>query len=213
MGLGWGGAAGLLGLAVAGSAWAGEWDTVLDGAVVVRVRDVSGSAAKEYWVETVLKAEVAHLEAALCDPDHFSGFMPHVKESRTLRRSGERSVVYTRVEPPVGGSRDYVVEVDVLSRQASGGRFHQRWRALPDLLPARSGVVRLRVNEGSWDIAPLPQGLSQVTYRFRVDPGGWVPAFVSDLANKKAIPEVLRAVEREAQRRAERRAARRAPGR
>lgn len=201
--IGWGGGVGavLLGL-VATPAWA-DWETVSSGAVTIQARSVAGSDVREYRVEAELSADAADLQATLCDPGRFPKFMPHVSEARVLDSAGNTSRVYTRVDPPVGGSRDYVTAVTVEQQIASDGTgvFKQTWRALPDALPDRTGVTRIRVNDGSWDIRASGDGRSKVTYRFRVDPGGWVPEFVAELANKKTIPEQMRAIEREAQRR------------
>lgn len=203
MGLGW--RVGLVvGMCCAGAAAAEEWETVLEEPYLVKTRDVPGSEVKEYRVEGKLRASVADLQAALSDASHFPKFMPHVKEARVLKTAGAVDFVYVRVSPPVGGSRDYVSEVQLLESVNSDGegRFRQKWRANPDYLPERSGIIRLRINEGSWDISPSGDGMSAVVYRFRVDPGGWVPGFVRELANRQAIPDTLQAIEREAQRRA-----------
>lgn len=190
------------------SAWgpahaADRWETVVTGPLTVKTRDVRGSDIKEYLVEGEIDASVQDLQETLCDPERFAKFMPHVKEARLLERDGRTDQVYVLVEPPIGGSRDYVTEVRLLEsvRQDGSGKFRQQWRALPKAVPERSGVTRITLNEGSWKIEPGADGRSRITYRFRVDPGGWVPSFVADMANKKAIPENVRAIESEAKRR------------
>jgi len=74
-------------------------------------------------------------------------------------------------------------------------------------------VVRLPICDGSWRVSrAAAPGRSKVVYRASVDPGGWVPGFVSDMANKSGALGTMRAVEREAQRRAEARKAQAANG-
>lgn len=194
----------VVGLAWAGVAGAEDWETVLEAPFVVKTRSVPGSDVKEYLVEGKLDAHPADLQETLCDAPRFPGFMPHVKEARVLDGNGKVDFVYVRVEPPVGSSRDYVSKVVLLEsvRPDGSGRFRQIWRAVPDRIPERRGIVRLKINEGSWEISPSGERQSHFVYRFRVDPGGWVPGFVREMANREAIPETLRAVEREAQRRA-----------
>lgn len=184
-------------------AWA-DWETVSSGALTIQARTADGSDVREYQVEGELAADVVDLQETLCDPERFPDFMPHVSEARVLSRNGKTFRVYTRIDPPVGGSRDYVTDVTVVQEVAADGTgtFRQTWRALPNAFPARSGITRIRINDGSWHVRPAGEGRSKVTYRFRVDPGGWVPEFVAELANKKTIPEQLQAIEREAQRRA-----------
>jgi hypothetical protein len=58
-------------------------------------------------------------------------------------------------------------------------------------------VVRVTVNEGSWLLEPLDGGArTRATYRLLTDPGGSVPGFAADLANREALPGVLQAVRR-----------------
>jgi hypothetical protein len=196
-------------LLMAAPAAAGEqWEKVVDGPVTVRVREVAGGV-KEVWAEAEFSATVADVQATLTEPERFPAFMPHLKEAQTLDKSGNVSHVYQYVEPPVVGSRDYVTEVTNLELVTPDGRgnFHQVWKAQQGMRAERKGTVRIKVNEGSWVVKPLPNGRSKVVYRFKTDPGGWVPAFIAQMATAKAVPETLRAVEREAQRRSETRVA------
>lgn len=180
-----------------------SWRTVVDGPISIKTREVPNSDVHEYLVEGVVDASTEDLQATLCDPGRFPRFMPHVTEAKVLEHLGSVDRVYTRIDPPIGGARDYITEVKVVQtvHEDGTGRFVQVWRALPDAIPTREGVTRIRINEGSWEITPREDGRSQVVYRFRVDPGGWVPDFIADLANKKAIPATVHAIEREAQRR------------
>jgi hypothetical protein len=49
-------------------------------------------------------------------------------------------------------------------------------------------------------VTPAANGKAHVVYRFSVDPGGMIPPFLADLANKGAIPDTFHAVEKEARR-------------
>lgn len=194
-------------LPVAGRGEEPRWDTVSVGTIEVKSRDLPGSPVREYWAQTELDAEVQDLQATLTEANEFHRFMPFVKESRFLRRidpDGSR-YCYVRLElPPPLTARDYVVRVKTLKGVApdGSGEFENRWEAVPDALPTRRHTVRLKLNEGSWRITPLPQGRSKVEYRFRVDPSGMVPPFAAEIASRNGIPDTLRAAEKEAQRRA-----------
>ena len=52
----------------------------------------------------------------------------------------------------------------------------------------------------SWRVTRSAKGGAHVVYRFSVDPGGMIPPFLADLANKGAIPDTFKAVEKEANR-------------
>jgi Polyketide cyclase / dehydrase and lipid transport len=186
-----------------------RWETALEGPITVRTRDVVGSPVKEVWAETEFAATVADVQAALTEPERFPSFMPHLKEAQTLSRKGNVTHVYSYLELPLVGGRDYVAETTLVEGVAEdgSGRFHQRWQAVDGVRPERPHTVRIRINEGSWQVTPRPGGRCRVVYRFRTDPGGWVPGFIAQIATTKAVPDTLRAVEHEAQRRAEARLA------
>lgn len=198
-----------LAAAVPGVAMAEEaegWEVVARGPITVRVRDIKGTGAREVWAEGELAAEVQDLESAILDGDAYPRFMPYVKEAKTLEMRPDGSqVLYARLEPPLISPRDYVVRMHVQRRVGPDGRgdFANAWHAVNDRLPPKPNVVRLPVCDGSWTVTHVGPGRSKVVYRASVDPGGWMPGFVSDLANRSGALGTMRAVEREAQRRAE----------
>lgn len=182
------------------------WETISSGAVVIKTRARPNSPIREVWAEGDLNASVHDLEEAILDAEAYPRFMPYVKESRYLDKPEEDGsrLVYTRLDLPVVAARDYVIKVLVEKRtQPDGtGTFSNRWFAVPDKVPVKPNVVRLKLNEGSWEVTPKGEGRAHVIYRFAVDPGGWVPAFIADMGNKTGVMDTFRALEREAQRRA-----------
>lgn len=204
-------------LAVAAPAWAaeGDWVTVLEGPITIKNRSVPGSAVKEIWAEGDMDAPVQDLQDTLMKPELFRNFMPYLKDSREIsKRQEDGSVyVYTLIDLPVVGKRDYVVQVWLREsvRPDGSGTFRNEWKAVPDYLPRRANITRVTLNTGGWTITPIGDGSkSHVVYRFAVDPGGWVPAFAVNLGNEKGVAETFRAVEKEAQRRRDARLARQA---
>lgn len=193
---------------LAGGAFAAEgaWETVAETPYLIKMRAVPNSNVKEIWAEGDLDAPAQDIQAAIEDPDSYSKFMPFVKESRIIGKpeaDGTR-YVYTRLDfGSLVASRDYVVKVKTEQSVAADGtgEFRQRWVAEADRLPKRANSIRVRVDEGSWQVTPKGDGKSHVVYRFLVDPGGWVPGFAANMGNKQGVSDTLKAVEKEAQRR------------
>jgi hypothetical protein len=203
---------GLMALVVAltaGSAMAEEWEKVADGDVVIRARkrpDIPGG--REIWAEGELAAGIQYVQSALRDHESFRYWMPYVTESRVLAAADGARVTYTRLDLPVISNRDYVLRVvDEQLLAADGtGVFRQKWTPENEAMPSRSGVVRLRHNEGSWLFTPSGEGRVRFVYRFTVEPGGSIPGFLAGLGQKDAVMDTIRAVERRAQRLATERA-------
>ncbi len=194
---------------VAGVAGAADWETVAEKPMVIRVReraDVPG--AREVWAEGEMAVSAWAVQAVLTDPESFRDWMPYVKESRLVSTASKAErVTYTRVEPPVISSRDFVLFVrdERMLDESGGGEFVQSWRADAGLLPKRHGVVRLKHNEGRWHITSVGEGRAHFVYRFTVEPGGSIPGFLAALAQKDAVLDTVGALERRAQRLAEQR--------
>lgn len=133
----------------------------------------------------------------LTDFAHYRDFMPYVTESRILeRKSTGETITYARIAPPFVSERDYPLSVRTFDGVAShDGVFKIEWTAAPDIKPEVKGVVRVRLNEGSWRGEPLDGGKhTRLTYTLLTNPGGLIPDFVLDLSNTIAIPELFDSV-------------------
>lgn len=181
------------------------WATVMTGPITIKNRSIANSAIKEVWAEGDLNAAPQDLQVALLTLERFRYFMPYLKDSRQVGPwlpDGSR-YVYTLIDLPLVGKRDYVVHVWVLKSVAAdgSGTFENRWSAEPDHLPRRADITRIVKNDGGWVVTPIGDGSkSHVVYKFAVDPGGWVPSFAANMGNEKGVAETFRVVEKEAQR-------------
>jgi len=133
------------------------------------------------------------------DFEHYQDFMPYVEESRVLSRKNNREVItYARIAPPFVSERDYPLQVMMARGSPSnGGVFKVGWTARPEAQPEIEGVVRVKLNEGSWVAEPLDGGRrTRLTYTLLTNPGGLIPDFVVNLSNTVAIPELFEAVKK-----------------
>lgn len=192
-------------LLVAGVAGAAErepaWETVETKPITIKVRKRPDGKGREVWAEGLMKADARDVQAALLDQPSYRLWMPYVKESREVSRTPEGvRVTYTRLKLPVVSSRDYVCEVvdESLLAADGSGRFGQRWKAVPDALPERRGVVRLPRNEGSWEVTAKGEGQSYAVYKFSVDPGGSLPGFLANMGQTDGVLDTWEAVEKRA---------------
>lgn len=174
------------------------WERVgeTDG-VQVWSREVPGGRVREVKAETSSTASPAQLLAVLQDVEHYREFMPHVVETRVLEKLDDGHYEYQRIDPPVASMRDYTVKVSV--KTGADGTLERVWSEANDKgPPPREGAVRLTVNRGSWKLQPKAGG-TLVTYHVYIDPGGSVPGWLANKANRKSVPELLTAVKKRAQ--------------
>jgi hypothetical protein len=115
--------------------------------------------------------------------------------------------VYERYEPPLVGARDYAFRMEVVVDDVEeGGDFELRWTLDESHGAPPEGATHMVRNTGAWEISPAPGGESRFRYQIDIDPGGGVPSWVINMANKSQVPSVIAAVEDEAQKLAVRRA-------
>lgn len=188
------------------------WEVVVKGPpFTVKNKAREGTAIKEVWAEGEIAAPVRDVQDTLMTPGNFKNFMPNLKVARNIGNveADGSTYVYTELDLPVVTSRDYVVRVwlDESVKPDGSGAFRNRWVAVPDKLPERRNLVRVKVDDGSWYVTPVGDGSkSWAVYKFAIDPGGWIPNFAAEMGNARAVPDTFKAVEKEAQRRAAERA-------
>lgn len=164
--------------------------------LVIFIKDVNEGRRIVATAEIAVRPEI--IFGALSDIEHYADFMPYVEESRVLSRGSDASVItYARLAPPLVTDRDYVLKVRMTRGTASnGGAFKVEWDTVPDVLPEIDGIVRIKLNEGSWLMQPLDTGTrTRLTYTLLTNPGGLIPAFITNLSSTIAIPELFRRVE------------------
>ena len=165
--------------------------------LVIFTRDVGEDRKIVATAEVEASPEVVF--KVVSDFEHYRDFMPYMEESRVLTRKGDNEVVtYARIAPPFVTERDYPLKVRMTRGSPSnGGAFKVEWTANPEAEPEVEGVVRVKLNEGSWLATPLNGGKrTRLTYTLLTNPGGLIPAFVVNLSNTIAIPELFEAVKK-----------------
>lgn len=163
--------------------------------LVIFIKDVDEGRRIVATGEVEVRPEIVF--DVLSDFEHYPDFMPYVEESRVLSRKGNSQVVtYARIAPPLVSERDYLLRVRMTRGTASNsGVFKIEWEAVPEVQPEVEGVVRVKLNEGSWLVAPLDGGArTRLTYTLLTNPGGLIPDFVANMSNTIAIPELFKAV-------------------
>jgi len=181
-----------------------DWQSVDDRAgVAIYCRSRVGSRIKEFKGTGLIDAPPARVEQVLQDVRSYAGFMPYVKEARTLSVNGAQALAYQQLSIPLLSDRDYTVKVEHGTLTGPlGVTFRDTWQTANDLGPAEiPGVVRVKVDEGSWLLEPTgPQGAStQATYQIYTDSGGAVPAFMANHASEMAIPKIFEAIRKQVQ--------------
>jgi len=172
----------------------------VDG-ITVFTRDRPGSEVKELKAVGTIDAPADAVWKVIRDYPRYRERMPYTEAAEVVatEEGGKLIWFYSRVAAPFVAKRDYTLKiVDESDWKDGKGFLKSSWTLAGDRgPPPQPGVVRLKINIGSWLLEPRDDGRRTfVTYALYTDPGGSVPKFLVNQANGSAVPDVFRAIRR-----------------
>jgi hypothetical protein len=164
-------------------------------------RKLAGAGIHEVAATGVVDAPLQTVARVIADYGRYPEFMPYVSTCRVVARSGARAWVFQQLRFPFPISdRYYTIKLTAGDPAAAGALFRVDWQLADDLpvLPKGEGEP-VAGNRGFWKLEPLENGRrTHLTYYIYTDPGGALPAWVVNLANRAGVPRVIEAVRRRA---------------
>jgi len=192
------GGAVLIGVIVlfASPAVAAGWEQLFekDGVLVER-RAVPGSSIPELRATATSPLEPSAIFETLWRHPEYPEFVPHLKRLDLLSDTGDERIAYEQIAMPLAKDRDYTVRIRRrVDRKAQ--RYEMTFTSANEAgPPADRRHVRVKSIQGSWTVVPGAEGKgSVVRYDVRGEPGGAIPAWVANLAQREAIVDLIRAV-------------------
>ena len=172
-----------------------------DYGFTVYTRDKAGSEVKEVKAVGQVDAPPAKVFEVVTDYEHQVGNMPYVQDQAVFSRTDRDVTFWAVADFPLVSRRDWVLK-SRLQKNLPGGVYRAEWAPVevPGVPPPENGVVRLKINSGSWTAEPIDGGRrSLATYQLLTDPGGSIPKFMANKANTKALPELFEKVRKRAE--------------
>jgi hypothetical protein len=156
----------------------------------VYTRTFPDSKFKAIKVEVSLDATLSQLVAVVLDVNTGADWVYSTKSSTLLKRISPAEVVYyseVKLPWPVH-NRDFIAQLKATQDPAT--RVVTIYGpVVPDLIPVKKDIVRVRKSEGKWVITPIAKGRIKVEYTIRLDPGGDLPAWLFNLFVTKGPAE------------------------
>jgi len=133
------------------------------------------------------------LYAIIRDYEHFADFIPNVTSSRVVAKQAGRVWVYQQLHLP-GPARDrhYIMVSSHNGSKPAQHRYHVEWSLSTRYsLPDSATLISPRQFRGCWTIrAGKPGGLT-ANYWIELDPGGWLPRWVTRAALNHYINDLM----------------------
>ena len=170
------------------------WDEVYksDG-ITVWTRDVPKSSIREVKAQAIIDLDMQSIWAVLDDVPHYKEFMPYIEAAKILPNRIEGGYyVYQHIAPPFVNERDYTVKVVFTKTDTL---WQRRWTSANEIGPKeKESLVRVKINKGNWTLKKLGPKKTLLCYWLYTNPGGSIPAWIANKANKTSVPHLLKAV-------------------
>jgi len=154
-----------------------------DGGLYELRATVHASVTPEQFAETLWKHE------------DYPKFVPHLSLLQTLKTVGNERWNYEQIHMPVVSDRDYIVHLTRLPVDPATGIIEIHFVSAPNEGPPPSPkFVRMTKIKGGWTVEPSDQGGCDVTYDLFSDPGGGVPQWIINSAQKDASRDFVLAM-------------------
>ena len=176
------------------------WKLVKEGGgISLYSRARAGSSLKEFKAVGEIDAPTRAVHTVIDDLDSYPSFMPYTTECRLIKRDGDSFLTYQRLSPKIVGDRDFTLRIRKKSWPGQDGLVYlNEWEPANEFGPSeKSGVLRVKRNEGSWLLEPAGATKTRATYFIYTDSGGKLPAFLANVASEIGIKKVFAAVRKQ----------------
>lgn len=160
-----------------------EWELAKEkNSIKVFTSKNQTSKFKAIKVEAVLNGTLDKLVNILLDATNNKEWIYNTKESYPIKKlSATETISYTQTEVPWPASnRDIPINMK-LNLDEKNKSLHVTVRGLPKAIPEKKGVVRIPFFDSWWNVKSDGKNKLYITYFLQVDPGGSVPAWITNM--------------------------------
>ena len=150
--------------------------------IKIYTRRVPDSKIKAIKVECEVQATESQLVALLMDVNTSAVWVYHTKSCVLIRQvSPSELYYYSEVSLPwPAANRDFVAHLTVSQNPVTKVVVIDG-PAVPGLVPAKEGIIRINNSNGKWTITPSGYDQIKVEYTLHVEPGGSIPTWMVNI--------------------------------
>lgn len=149
--------------------------------IKVYTQEVAGSSLKAFKSVTEIETSVASLVAVCKDVASFPEWQESTIVAKILKTKDETEHIHYLefAAPWPVSNRDNITQF-TYQFNPKDGSVRVKIQTLPDYLPEKEGVVRIKESSGYYLFTPLSNGKVQVTHSAHADPAGNIPTWLSN---------------------------------
>lgn len=152
------------------------------GNIEVYTRRIDSSDFKELKCKTTVKSSLSAIVKVLTDVDHYTKWIYKCVKANTVKKINDAEVCsYQLFDAPWPlDDRDVVAVVKVIQDKHTKV-VTVRSGLADNLVPEKSGVVRIRKFHTTYTLIPKGKGMVEINYELGTEPGGSIPAWLANL--------------------------------
>jgi len=172
-----------------------DWVQIKDKeGIQIYTRDVVGSPIVMAKGIITIDAQPETILKILDNNANHPNWIPYLQTSRRLQViSDTERLEYNLFDAPWPASnRDFVFRVKAIpGRHKNSLLFSMKSEPSP-LMPEQQGIVRGMLYESTFRLTPLKSGKTEVELLFQADPRGWIPNWITNIAQRAWPYKVLK---------------------
>ena len=161
-----------------------KWDLIKDqDGIKVYTMRVQNEKFKQVRADFELKATEDQLISVLQNIPHQKDWSYGTKKTYLInKKSKDTLIYYSEVELPWPlSNRDLVIELS-FKKDTVNKTLSIQAKSIPGVVPDNPKLVRVPYSLAQWDVKVQPNKLLKVSYTFKTDPGGALPAWLVNFA-------------------------------
>ena len=160
-----------------------EWELKKDSdGISVWWRATEGTDIKELKIQLEVNASLNTIAAVMSDVPKYEEWVYSTEKSVVVEQEGNDLIYYNIMDFPWPmDDRDLVMWTD-LKQDTLTKVITSNSSAVPEKVPYDDDLVRVEMTETCWTVTPLGDNRAKINYTLISDPGGSIPAFLTNIA-------------------------------
>jgi len=147
--------------------------------IKVYLANAENSKIKQFKATAFINASPAAISAAVCDLENNYKWFDSVEKAKLLSRKSANDFEYTQIIKVPFPLDNRLMVSHCLVKKLAGGAIRLEIKETDTEVANASKYVRMPMMRGYWQLTP-ENGGTQIEYSFIADPGGSVPAWLTN---------------------------------
>jgi hypothetical protein len=158
-------------------------------------RKEANNSVKSFKGEVYLHTQMEKIYSLITNVKNFDWWDDDITEIKVLLNEKDKHIQYYLVYdvPWPIADRDLVVDSRITIDPVTGARYIEA-RSLLNVIPENPDLIRIKKYWQKWTLIPVEEGLVHIILEGSVDPGGSVPAWLSNMVITETPFKVIRSV-------------------